>query len=118
MKKIIAILLFASLAIGFSSTDLHAQRYDEAQYDYADSNTGTVYQLYLRFKGYQVSVWMKAFSAKEWTTYQVLETNDNVITVKNKNLTYHLKLDPNNEDVVVVYSSDYKHSWKYLKKGK
>jgi hypothetical protein len=117
MKKVVAVtfVLFFALMLG-TTENLSAQRYDEAQYEYSDSANGIIYQMYLRFKGYQVQVWMKTHTAKEWTEYAVTSSNNETISVKNGASTYHLRLDPANEDVVVLFSGDYKNSWKYLKK--
>jgi hypothetical protein len=117
MKRVISLtfVLFFAMMLG-TTEDLSAQRYDEAQYEYSDSANGVIYQMYLRFKGYQVEVWMKTHTATEWTAYTVTESSNQTITVKNGSSIYHLELDPANEDVVILYSGNYQNSWRYLKK--
>lgn len=115
MKKLITVFTLAVFAVVLSTNDANAQRYDEAQYNYADASTGTVYQLYLKFSGYQVRVWMKSHSQTQWTEYNVVETNDKTITVSSGTYKYHLEIDENNPDVVVMYTADYSKSYRYLK---
>ncbi len=115
MKKFALILLLSFAAIFFFSQQTFAQRYDEAQYNYADVKTGIIYQLYLKFNGYQVQVWMKNNRATEWSVCTVTGSNDDVITVKLGTTVYNLKLDPYNEDVIVVHNANYTQKWKYLK---
>lgn len=117
MKKLVFILAITAFLSAFSSTHAEAQRYDEAQYEYSDSNAGVIYQMYVKFSGYQVQVWMKTHTQKNWLEYKILETTDENITIQYKNNEkLHMQLDPNNEDVIVLYNSDYSKSWRYLKK--
>lgn len=109
-------MMFVAVATMAFNTDTYAQRYDEAEYNYADVNSGVIYQLYLKFSGYQVQVWMKNNKQAEWTPCTVTSTSDEVISFTINNTAYNAKLDPNNTDAIVVYNGDYTKSWKYYKK--
>ncbi len=115
MKKTILLLFIAVISFSFTTT-VNAQEKHEAQYEYPDSNTGVIYQLYLRFNGYQVNVWMKDSRQKEWSTCTVTHSNDETISFKLGQTQYHIQLDPNNEAAVVLYSADYASKWTYYKK--
>lgn len=93
-----------------------AQRNDEMEYNYADVNSGVIYQLYFRFKGYQVQVWMKNNKQTKWSECTVTNTNNDVISFKFGATQYHAKLDPNNTDAVVLYNGNYSQQWKYYLK--
>ena len=115
MKKVVTVLVVALFMLTAANTELSAQRYEEAQYNYSDTRTGKIYQIYLKFKGYQVQVWMKEFSQANWAEYRVEETNDETITVSYNGVRYYLEIDENNPDVVVMYTADYASSFRYLK---
>lgn len=115
MKKYLIIFLLAFGALTVLSQEAQAQRYDEAQYNYADVSSGIIYQLYIKFNGYQVQVWMKNNRSKDWSACSITKTTDDVISFKLGTTQYHMKLDPRNEDVVVLYNANYSKSWRYLK---
>ncbi|MBN2664830.1 MAG: hypothetical protein JXR68_14365 [Bacteroidales bacterium] len=117
MKKIIFVLIFAITGSLFGLSDAFSQRYDEAEYDYSDVNSGIIYQLYLKFSGYQVTVWMKNNQQSDWTTCTVTSSDDETISFTTATgYQYHIELDPYNEDAVILYSSDFTSSWKYYLK--
>lgn len=113
-------LFFTFLIVGFffilGSEESYAQRYDETEYHYADANSGVIYQLYFKFSGYQVQVWMKNNQQTNWSACTITSSNNNVISFKLGATQYHAKLDPNNDDAVVLYNGDYSKYWKYYKK--
>lgn len=115
-KLFVTFFLICIVSVMGNTTETYAQRYDEAQYDYADSNTGVIYNLYMKFNGYQVQVWMKNNQQKDWSPCTVTSSNDDVISFKLGATQYHAKLDPNNTDAVVVYNGAYSQKWKYYKK--
>lgn len=116
MKKVVATLLLFTAISFLAGTEVMAQENSRTEYHYADSKSGIIYQLFIEFKGYQVSIWVKNNKQAKWSACKVVNTNNEVLTYSLNGTTYHAKLDPNNSDAVVVYSGDYKTKWKYYKK--
>jgi len=118
MKNFIFAFLFVITGSLLVSTNTaQAQDSYDVEYLYSDVNTGVIYQLYLRFSGYQVQVWMKNNSQSDWTEADVTYSSDEAISYTLSGTKYHIELDPYNEDAVILYNSDYSSSWKYYLKN-
>ena len=117
MKKIIFVSIFAIILSSIGYSHAFAQRYDEVEYAYADVNSGIIYQLYLKFSGYQVEVWMKNSTQSDWSTFKVTSSDDKSIGVKSSSGNqYYIEMDPYNQDAIILYNADYSSSWKYYLK--
>lgn len=77
-----------------------------------------IYQLYLKFNGFQVQVLMKNNKQTDWTASTVTKSDNVTISFTNSSYQYHIKLDTYNEDAVILYSGDYGASCKYYKSQK
>lgn len=115
MKKIVTILMIAVFSLAIGNKEAKAQNEHNGQYNYTDVKTGSIYNLYIKFSGYQVQVWIKNNTSKKWLACTVTKTSDEIISYKYGKTKYNAKLDPNNKSAIVVWNADYTQKWVYYK---